>query len=216
MGALLQAAYYAKDAYDLKIEEDEFQKVYQCEEKNDLVRVYITRENLVFSFRGSDLEFKDWASNINTGFFDDQHRGFELAFDKLKPFIIHYIKGNLSKKILIRGHSRGAALGTNCSRFLAEKMGIPIASCITFGCPRIYRSKLRDEYNTLPIYHTNVINGWDLFASMPTYIQGFRRAGINIQLPQPFYHRALYFKIKDHDLDEYIKSLQKNKGKLGE
>ncbi len=212
MSAIKLAWVFAKAAYDGLVDESSHMPLVTESFKDDLVRIGSTDTSLIFTFRGSDLDLDDWISNIDLGFFREQHMGFYRAFMGFEEIVSHHVKLHLKKQILIRGHSRGGALATHCARFIAGTLRIPVASVITFGCPRLFRSSMRDEYNKLPIYHTNVVNGWDIVAGLPLYSTGFRRVGTTIELPQPFYRRLTMCRIFDHTVEAYDKALAKFDG----
>lgn len=200
---------FADDCYGDKATRIKGYEVYLIKLGNDVLKVYENDLEIIFAFRGSD-DVKDWINNLQQGLFDKVHEGFSKSAIRFRPFLKKILGLDGAKQVYFVGHSRGAALATLGAYYCAKVQKLP-CSCFAYESPRIGRSDFKDEYNRLPIYHTTVRNGWDIVTCLPTYIQGFRHVGKMIELDQPFYHRLMYWRVKDHLRENVEKAILKHK-----
>lgn len=210
MKALYKYWVFADDCYGDKPTRVKGYKTYLIKLGSDVLKVYENEEEIVFAFRGSD-DIKDWVNNLRQGLFDKVHDGFLDSIQRYYPFMVQLLE---KKKLDIYfvGHSRGAALATLAAYHCAKVLKKP-CSCFAYCSPRIGRGDFRDEYNRLPIYHTTFRNGWDIVTYLPTYIQGFRHVGKLLEAKQPFYHRLMYWRVKDHFRESVENAVLKYKSK---
>ena len=170
---------------------------------NDKMVVTGDSNFLVFSFAGSD-DIQDWINNFRMDSLKE-HRGFESSFEKFHDIVDKYMKTYFNRDIYVTGHSRGGALATQCAEYIAKNYGP--CSCVTFGSPRIGNRTYRDMYNKLPINHTTVRNGWDIITYLPPVI--YKHVGKVITLKQHWWHRFMYWRVKDHLKGSYTKAINK-------
>lgn len=179
---------------------------------NDTCRIYKSggrSKACVIAFDGSN-DLKDWISNFRAGKTDDTHKGFFNSFALFTEKVGKYIMDHDFSTVIFTGHSRGGALATVAARYFIDTGLLGSCSCITFGSPRVGNRVFRDEYNRLPIDHTNYINGWDIVTYLPPAAFGNRRVGKNVRLKRPWYRKLLLtFRAKDHFMKSYNKSLNK-------
>lgn len=147
-----------------------------------------------FSVRGSD-DSEDWLNNNCR-----LSEGFEDASLALHPYIKkHALSGNY--ELIHLGHSLGGAVATRNARYTAELLQKP-CSCITFNSPPPDGKIYRNEYNKLPIDHTNVYIEGDFCHDSPVlYWMGKRHVGKNVKLPNKFVWRVfrLFGSIRAHE-----------------
>lgn len=170
--------------------------------------IAIYEDHIIISFKGTN-NLKGWISNFNVFPLEKDeylkknlkegkwgkgiiHDGFYEAWKFFKPCITRLIDkyhiNSTDKDIYITGHSRGGALAELCARHLAKNLGIK-CSCVTFGAPSVGIKEYRDQFRSLPINGTRVINGWDIVPNVPPHILGFRPGCAN-----KFWIRAAWWK----------------------
>jgi len=127
---------------------------------------------IVIACRGS-VNLQDWVSNIN-----QQAQGFRFAAEDIKNDLLDYIEtrhinASMPTKILITGHSRGAAaaniLATIIPSDIAKKSDI---FTYTFACPNTTNDAGRENY---PIF--NILNSGDLVTQLPIIYDACPRFG---------------------------------------
>lgn len=130
-------------------------------------QAYLARrpnEFTVLAFRGTEQDRKDIFTDLDARFYktpDGQaHRGFAKAYENIRNQIIPALEALEEKedlhRLFITGHSLGGALATVAARDLEGKF--LVASCYTFGSPRVGTAEWSDAAKT-PIYR--VVNGAD-------------------------------------------------------
>lgn len=127
---------------------------------------------IVIACRGS-VNLQDWVSNIN-----QQAQGFRFAAEDIKNDLLDYIEtrhinASMPTKLLITGHSRGAAaaniLATIIPSDIAKKSDI---FTYTFACPNTTNDAGRENY---PIF--NILNSGDLVTQLPIIYDACPRFG---------------------------------------
>ena len=127
---------------------------------------------IVIACRGSS-NFQDWFSNIN-----QQSQGFRFAAEDIKTDLVDYIETrhintSMPTKILLTGHSRGAAaaniLATIIPSDIAKKSDI---FTYTFACPNTTNDAGRENY---PIF--NILNSCDIVTQVPFIYDACPRFG---------------------------------------
>lgn len=184
-----------------------------CKEIGVKYTVYKTNNNMVygiFSVKNSGvyLTFKgtssvsDFFSDINiklketpiglvhTGFYEYLIENHESIFYNLKEF--------KKEKIIVTGHSLGAALSVIFYKLYKEK--IDNISNINFGCPKIGNDIFCKGLTT-----TRVVNNFDIVTFVP-----FSWNYTHIDSLQKLYNwKVLFFSIKQHDIRSYYFNLKK-------
>lgn len=169
---------------------------------SDYFFILYTKQETIISFRGTD-NIRGWISDLQAVRKSPEygiHYGFYQSWIPLKKVLqenSYFFEQQKLKPLFITGHSRGGVFAQLTARMLHKNYGLS-SSCITFGAPRIGGKAFRDDINKMAIDNTRVINGWDIVASLPLRTMGYHHAGHTYVLKQPFYHRLMYFRIKDH------------------
>ncbi len=128
---------------------------------------------LVIACRGSVTILQDWVSNIV-----QQAQGFRFAAEDIKNDLVDYIQArhidtSIPTKILLTGHSRGAA----AANILASIIPSDIAKksdifTYTFACPNTTNDAGRENY---PIF--NILNSGDFVTQLPIIYDANPRFG---------------------------------------
>ena len=175
---------------------------------NDYMCISQRSGRVIIAFKGSD-DIQDWISNMITGIGDTEHKGFQESFNKFIPELNQYLADAPGLEIVVTGHSRGAALATQCAEFIADTLSLP-CSCLAFASPRVGTKTFRNHYNKLPIDHTVIRNGWDIVTYLPTEILGYRHVGKSVRLKRPWYRKySMTMRSLDHKSEAYDKSINK-------
>lgn len=162
---------------------------------NDTMCVFTSDDTIIFCFRDSDKEIKDWLSNMSKGTIwgvrDGAHDGFVNAFEKFKNRIYNIAYDSLSKvkdnfsrveTVICVGYSRGGDLATLCMDYLSTQMyykaTLPasVIKCITFGMAKVFTEDRAFRYDSFNNHTRYEIEG-DLAGSVPFEWQGFRHVG---------------------------------------
>ena len=152
-------------------------------------------EVIIVSVRGTNGTNAEWSSNFDVGadtsdYYNaveashphwknkSHHKGFDVAsnrvYDKLKAYINQYVDTSLPVKILINGHSRGAAIANILAKDLVDDTSYQV-NAYTFACPNTTTATNTANYPMI----FNVINTDDMIPYMPLTQWGFNRYGIN-------------------------------------
>ena len=128
---------------------------------------------IVIACRGSVTILQDWVSNIV-----QQAQGFRFAAEDIKNDLVDYIQArhidtSIPTKILLTGHSRGAA----AANILASIIPSDIAKksdifTYTFDCPNTTNDAGRENY---PIF--NILNSGDPVTQIPVIYAASPRFG---------------------------------------
>lgn len=127
---------------------------------------------IVIAFRGTEPhQFKDILADIKAWPADAEtkghvHSGFKGELDKLYPNIIKWLgKKITTKKIVITGHSLGAAMATICaSRF--HQLGADQV-LYTYGCPRTGNKEWGKQFDDIEAYR--FVNNNDIVCQVPPF-----------------------------------------------
>lgn len=134
-----------------------------------------TRANcLVLAFRGTsglldlltDLGFLAWPLRFKLK--GSAHHGFQAALDSIWGEVVDMLV-KTPGKIILTGHSLGAALATLAAcRLLGESghgLRSRLACLYTFGSPRVGTAGF--EENLAGLYHARIVHGDDLVTKVP-------------------------------------------------
>lgn len=182
-------------------------KVIPLVEMNDHGYAAYEKDRLVICFAGSD-DWLDWVSNfefvtldegftIHAGFYDSWLHFKDFITDLVKNYSIPYTDNNIIPSLVVRGHSRGAALATLCARHITKNIGLP-CSGIVYGSPKLGNVAYQQQFDALPIDFIRVRNGWDFICDLPPWDMGYRDVGKLVSISQPPYHQWPPFSIIDH------------------
>ena len=156
----------------------------------------IDPETILIAFRGSD-DIEDFVHNVRVSFkrlsYHNNpyspvmvHEGFGNLYDLVRGLIHSYIadKALTPKKIVVTGHSLGAALATLCAldlQYNYSELGIEII-CITTGSPRVGNRDFVNSYNIRVPKTVRVVNGNDIVARLPFWLMGYRHVSERFQI----------------------------------
>lgn len=167
-------------------------------------------------FRGTD-SVKNWKNNFlfckktipygNKNTKIRVHSGFLNSYQSVREQIRNKIPQGICK-ILITGHSLGAALGLLCAVDMQYNFKNADIEVFAFGCPAVGNKAFVRSYNKRVFKTLRVTNGNDIVTKLPPKIFGYRHAGINIHtgpLSLPF-----ILSFERHRPESYYKSLWQN------
>lgn len=189
--------------------------------------VAIKGKSLYVVFRGTSSK-KDAQNDasidkvpfINPG--DKVHIGFKSSWDSVKDIIFKNIdKTSGCNKIVVCGHSLGAAVATLCAYNLSHVYDMIDIECCTIGSPRVGNKTFKNNYDNQKIKTLRIVHNNDVVTHSPfigyyhvNYMLRIDDEG-NIKKFMIDWNRAWnYLKsmvtgknIKDHMTNSYIKSL---------
>ncbi|NLO49060.1 MAG: lipase family protein [Clostridiales bacterium] len=158
------------------------------------VQCYLRRQagTICISFRGSNSA-EDWKTNLrfwkktipygNTRSKIRVHSGFLYAYKN--PLVRESIHGKMSediKRILITGHSQGAALAVLCAVDLEYNFPEKDIEVILFGCPRVGNGAFVRSYNKRVCKTVRVENGNDIVTKVPPKLLGYCHVGAKLHI----------------------------------
>lgn len=127
----------------------------------------------VLSFRGTEVDARDWATDLDTGMIPwpeggRVHRGFAAALELIWPEVATAL-ATVAGRLLYTGHSLGAALAT-----LASTRRRP-AALYTFGSPRV--GDLAFGATLAGLEHRRFVHCCDIVTRVPPEVLDFRHVG---------------------------------------
>lgn len=127
---------------------------------------------VIVAFRGTEgaqmkdilADIKAWPAGADTT--GTVHSGFKTELDKLYPDVIKWLGKKLTnKKIVLTGHSLGAAMATICAtRFYQKGANLVL---YTYGCPRVGNREWGEQFNNIEAYR--FVNNNDIVPRVPPF-----------------------------------------------
>jgi|TARA_R110000796_G_scaffold48135_4_gene115607 triacylglycerol lipase len=138
---------------------------------NDSAQGYgiVMPDYVVIALRGTEptkakdmlADIKAWPSESDTD--GKVHAGFKAEIDKLYPALVKWLKPKSKKKLIITGHSLGAAMATILASRL--KPTSPDLVLYTFGCPRVGNREWGVQFDDIEAYR--FVNTNDIIPQVP-------------------------------------------------
>jgi len=143
----------------------------------------------VLAITGTNHDYL-WETNIDAG---TNASGFHAGFERAADFVLNSIMSSISNdkehnKIIITGHSRGAAVGSIIAAKLMDNGSYFDSKNVytyVFGCPTY--SKRNVHYNNIFILN----NDGDIITEMPLKSWGWHYEGNEVILPQDSQTKAI-------------------------
>ncbi len=171
-------------------------------------------ENIVIiAFRGTD-------SNINRFYnlcfakkvipYDNYdtdirvHSGFLATYKSVRSRILPLIPEE-AEKVVVTGHSLGAALSVLCAVDVQYNFKSKDVEAYLFGCPRVGNKAFAKSYDKRVFKTMRVSNGNDVVTKIPPKILGFHHVGIDIHTGSVALPLVLSF--RDHTSQSYYRNL---------
>jgi predicted lipase len=92
------------------------------------------------------------------------HAGFERCYEAIKHDVYQFVKRR--ERVLVTGHSMGAAIATLLATMIAIETHSDI-SLVTFGSPRVGNKAFTELFNSLVLDSTRVVHEFDIVARVP-------------------------------------------------
>lgn len=138
-------------------------------------------------FRGTDT-IEEWRSNFafsrkrmpygNKNSRIRVHEGFIGAYNSvLVRKRLHEIVPKKKCRVVVTGHSRGAALAALCALDLQYNFPYLDVEAYLFGCPRIGNAAFSRSYDKRVCKTVRVQNGNDFVTKLPPAFMGYRHVG---------------------------------------
>ena len=174
-----------------------------------------TDKELKIAFRGTD-ELRDalthiqfWKKVIPYGNEKSNirvHTGFIRAYkaEAVRKTIWSFVDDSI-ERVIITGHSYGAALACLCAVDLQYNFSDKDYEVTLFGGPRVGNTAFVNSFNTRLFKTLRVENGNDIVTKVPFRIMGYRHVGAKLHLGFP----RIFFMVsfKDHSLNAYYEQL---------
>lgn len=176
--------------------------------------VNITPKAVTIVFRGTDSK-DEWRSNfrvckkkipynnvnspvrVHCGFIDTYKRAD--VRDKIHSLIPKDVC-----RVIVTGHSRGAALALLCALDVQYNFPDKSVEAYLFGCPRVGNAAFKKSYNHRVFKTLRIDNGNDIVTKLPPAILGYRHVGTRISIGMP---RLPFVYIRNQHLpSEYYKN----------
>ena len=194
-------------SYEMYLKEKEDKTVNWFQ--NDIVDGYTFEEGDTFYivFRGTDDEKEEQANNYRytktrvpyngTKEAIQVHTGFIDIYDtpevrlELHKRMIDFIERTEKPKLIVTGHSQGAAQTILCAVDLQYNFGDKLIDIVSvpMAPPRVGNKAFADSYNKRVPKTYCIWYGWDIVPRVPLWTMGFRRVGKKIQ----FVRRSVTF-----------------------
>ncbi len=159
---------------------------------------------------------------INEG--DKVHIGFLSSWDSVKEIVLKNIYKMSGKydKIVVCGHSLGAAVATLCAYNVSHVYNVPV-ECCTIGSPRVGNKTFKDNYDSRNIKTYRIVNNNDVVTHSPYigyyHVNHMLRIDRNGNIKKFLvdwnriwdYIKSMFTgkNVKDHMTDSYMSSLKK-------
>lgn len=143
-----------------------------------------SRDTVFVVFQGTDpLVLANWVSDFD--FLpnkDGIHRGFHQALDVVwQDIAAAFQQTKLVRRLIITGHSLGAALAALCAHRIANELTITAEAIYAFGMPRLGTPAFAAAYNKKLGERTyRLIHGSDVVPTIPPSEFGFCHVGRRI------------------------------------
>lgn len=170
-------------------------------------------DTFIIAFRGTD-SYKNWINNfclakkvVPYGNEDSEiriHCGFLKNYKSVRNKI-HKLIPDKNCRIIVTGHSMGAALAVLCAVDIQYNHPSKDIEAYIFGCPRVGNAAFRKSYDARGFKTLRFCCGNDIVTKVPPAIFGYRHVGIPIHIGG----LSLPFKISfsDHHPKNYYRNL---------
>jgi hypothetical protein len=112
------------------------------------------------------------------------HPGFRAALDAVWPQLLEAVASPGRGRLLVAGHSLGAALAVLAAADLQNRAGIVADAVYGFGLPRVGGTQFGASYEPVLGARTfRLVNGDDPVPSVPPPLLGFRHVGRSLFCP---------------------------------
>ena len=191
-----------------------------------------TKKTISIIFRGSESR-SDWFYDfqilkknlhdnvyVHTGFWKQLH--INKNYEKILGRLTELMETHPNYKIIVTGHSLGAALATLCGYELSKLLPNQI-TVVSFASPRVGNLGFREDFDAQEnLLHYRVTNNHDVITATPMIY--YKHCGTNVHItPEKYEINENYsydswwkfslwncYSVKDHDIDLYYTTLKKH------
>jgi hypothetical protein len=220
-----------KDQKDIDFKSMDLTSVKWIDDKKSDTQAFVAMKgkSLYVVFRGTSSK-KDAQNDVSIDKVpfikdgDKVHIGFKSSWDAVKDIVLKNIsKMSGYNKIVVCGHSLGAAVATLCAYNISHVFTDVPVECCTIGSPRVGNKTFKDNYDNQKIKTLRIVHNNDVVTHSPYigyyHVNHMLRIDHNGDIKKFMidWERAWnYIKsmvtgknIKDHMTDSYINSLKK-------
>lgn len=174
-------------------------------------------DKFVIMFRGSD-SLLDWWRNFlfckkiipyeGTNPKIKVHQGFLKDYLVIRNLIHEKVKATNLKKVIVHGHSMGAAITTLCALDIQYNFPELEVNGIGLASPRIGNKYFKTSFNRRMPEFIRMTWGSDMVPGLPPKWFGFRHVGNYIHLgPEPI--KCIIGRFKHHNIKNYHEAIKK-------
>lgn len=164
-----------KDQKDIDFKGLELKSVKWIDDKKSDTQSFVALKgkSLYVVFRGtsSKKDAQNDASIDKVPFIidgDKVHIGFKSSWDAVKDVVLDSIdKMSGYDKIVVCGHSLGAAVATLCAYNLSHVLTGTVIECCTIGSPRVGNMTFKENYDSRNIKTLRIVHNNDLVTRTP-------------------------------------------------
>ena len=199
---------------------ESFNKIIFINDKITDVQCFLRIKNdeMTITFRGSDsckdwiVNSKFWSSVIPYNNYHSKirvHSGFISAYksNSVRGRIQKEVERNNIRKIVLTGHSYGAALAILCAVDLEYNFPKNDYEVIVFGCPRVGNKYFQKSYNLRVFKTLRVENVNDVVTKVPFAFMGYRHVGASLKIGEKNIFSLP--NMRSHTLQKYYPSILK-------
>lgn len=219
---LLSMMEYAGLSYSITQPHMKGEHVYSFSDEETDIQYFIRLidSTLIVAFRGSDSK-KDWQADLrfmkkrvpydNKNSKIRVHSGFINRYKtpQIRQHILSYITKDI-KKVIVLGHSYGAALATLCAVDIQYNHPSKDIEVALFGAPRVGNKAFQKSFDKRVYKTLRVENGNDIVTKVPLKWMGFRHVGVPIAVGKKRIPFLISF--KQHHPSQYLGSIFKTLG----
>ncbi|MGL5973318.1 MAG: lipase family protein [Oscillospiraceae bacterium] len=198
--------YLSEDKYEktIKVKNKEYDTYCVIRVKNNIMTVVfrgtVSKTNAItnIKFCKKIIPYNNSQSKIRV------HRGFMESYKSVREEILKNVSDETTK-IIVTGHSYGAALATLGGVDLQYNFNKKDIEVFLFASPRVGNKEFIKSFNRRLFKTYNIRNSNDIVTKLPFKFLGYDDVGVklNIGFPRLFF----LFSYKQHDLKRYYKNI---------
>lgn len=159
-------------------------------EPDDFGYVATKGDDVLIAFRGTQHE-KEWLEDFDCFLVPNLygqglvHQGFQLQYTALRKSLLSLMRWRPGGKLLITGHSLGAALAVLAAVDLSQQSQCT-PRVYTFAGPRVGTPAFSDWFDQFVPDCFRICNLWDIVTHLPSQILGLKHVGHGVLIDGGF------------------------------